>query len=86
MTTEMKQRLFDRLTRNLDKMCNGDALMKKLFEQFALEDIEAIEPLIDIFIVEAKIEAPKEAQAAIAAKLAPKGENHGTISDHQAGT
>jgi hypothetical protein len=86
MTTQQKQILFDRLTRNLDKMCNGDALMKKLFEQFTFEDIEAIEPLIDVFIAEGKIAALKELQAAIAAKLAPKGENHGTISDHQAST
>jgi hypothetical protein len=65
MTTQQKQILFDRLTRNLDKMCNGDELTKKLFEQFTLEDIEAIEPIIDAFIISGKMEALKELQDAI---------------------
>jgi hypothetical protein len=65
MTADQKQRLFDRLTRNLDKMCNGDAFTKKLFEQSTLEDIEAIEPLIDIFILDARAAVWEEVKAMV---------------------
>jgi hypothetical protein len=84
MTTEQKQKLFDRLTRNLDKMTN-DPLTIKLFEQSTLEDIEAIDPLIDIFIAEAKITELKELGEAFQKKLAARG-GANAVSEHTPST
>ena len=77
MTQEQRTKLFDRLTRNLDKMCNGDELTKKLFEQSTLEDIEAIEAIIDIFLAEERIKVWGECRDMIAAKFAKKGNADG---------
>jgi hypothetical protein len=84
MTTEQKQKLFDRLTRNLERMSN-DPFARKLFEQSTLEDIEAIEPLVDIFIASAKIEALKELGEAIQKTLAAKGDAN-AVPEHTPST
>ena len=77
MTQEQRTKLFDRLTRNLAKMTGNDELTRKLFEQSTLEDIEAIEPIIDIFLAEERIKVWGECRDMIAAKFAKKGNSDG---------
>ena len=57
----------------MDKMCGDDLLTKKLFEQSTLEDIEAIELIIDIFICDAKIQATIEYRDKLLELFAEKG-------------
>jgi hypothetical protein len=83
MTTEQKQRLFDRLTRNVSEMTKGDDFGRKLVTESALEDIEAIAPLIDIFLAEERIKVWGECRDMIAEKFAKKGNADG-ISNNAA--
>lgn len=73
MTTDQKQKLFDRLTRNVSEMTKGDDFGRKLFTESTLEDIEAIEPLFDIFLAEERFKVWTECRDMIARHFEKKG-------------
>lgn len=50
MNQDDKQELLDRLMVGAKEQCGGDPVALRLFEESTLEDLDAIEPLIDKMI------------------------------------
>jgi hypothetical protein len=50
MNQDDKQQLLDRLMQGVSEQVGGDPVAIRIFEESTLEDIEAIEPLIDKII------------------------------------
>jgi hypothetical protein len=86
MTQEQKTQLFDLLMSKVSQQEKENSFGYELYKSSTLEDIAKIEPLIDIFICDARIEEVKKHQASIERILAKKGNANGSIPNNQAST
>jgi hypothetical protein len=82
MTDNQREQLHALLMAQVSEQAPPGSTEWKIYDESVTEDIEKIEPLIDIFICDAKIHAITELKDSLLKAFEFKGENH-AFSDDQ---